>query len=184
MICYSTEIRVPIRRPKNPARESRQTNIARQAAHHAREITTPSQSTDMSYLEGTIGYAIRRAQMAVFQDIYRSFGEHQITTVEFSVLAVVADNPGINQADLALALSVERPRMVPIINKLEERGLAIRIMLPDDGRVRLIQLTKQGHKLLLILKRRFVEHQDRMLALLGTNDASAILESLWKLVPR
>jgi DNA-binding MarR family transcriptional regulator len=184
MISYSTEIRVPVRLPKNSARKSRQTNIARQATRHARETATPSQSTDMSYLEGTIGYAIRRAQMAVFQDIYRSFGEHQITTVEFSVLAVVADNPGINQADLALALSVERPRMVPIINKLEERGLATRIIFPGDGRVRLIQLTKQGHQLLAILKRRFAEHQTRMLTLLGTNDANAILESLWKLVPR
>ena len=73
---------------------------------------------------GTIGYAVRRAQIAVFEDIFRSFGEHRETTAEFSVLAVAADNPGINQADLAFALGVERPRMVPIINKLEKRGLA------------------------------------------------------------
>lgn len=141
-------------------------------------------TTDMTYLESTIGYAIRRAQIAVFQDIYRSFGEHHVTAVEFSVLAVVADNPGINQADLALALNVERPRMVPIINKLEQRGLATRAVFADDGRVRLIQLTKPGHQLLSILKERFAEHQARMLERLETDDATKILKILWKLVPR
>ncbi|MGM4998262.1 MarR family winged helix-turn-helix transcriptional regulator [Tardiphaga sp. 538_B7_N1_4] len=144
---------------------------------------TPSKTTDMTYLEGTIGYAIKRAQIAVFQDIYRSFDEHRVTAVEFSVLAVVADNPGINQADLALALDVERPRMVPIINKLEQRGLAVRATFIDDGRVRLIHLTKPGHQLLAILKERFAKHQARMLERLDMDDAAKILKILWKLVP-
>ncbi|MBV9066923.1 MAG: MarR family transcriptional regulator, partial [Methylobacteriaceae bacterium] len=109
-------------------------------------------SVDMSYLEGTIGYAIRRAQLAVFSDIFRSFGEYRVTTAEFSVLAVTADNPGINQADLATALGVERPRMVPIINKLERRGLARRAIDARDGRARRIYLTRSGSDLLGILK--------------------------------
>jgi hypothetical protein len=48
---------------------------------------------DLSYLEATIGYSIRRAQLAVFQDIYCAFGSLSVTTAQFSVLAVVADNP-------------------------------------------------------------------------------------------
>ncbi|WP_441231976.1 MarR family winged helix-turn-helix transcriptional regulator [Tardiphaga sp. 215_C5_N2_1] len=147
------------------------------------DAPSSSKTTDMSYLEGTIGYAIKRAQIAVFQDIYRSFDEHRVTAVEFSVLAVVADNPGINQADLALALDVERPRMVPIINKLEQRGLAVRATFADDGRVRLINLTKPGHQLLAILKERFAKHQARMLERLDMDDATKILRLLWKLVP-
>jgi DNA-binding MarR family transcriptional regulator len=178
------EIRMAAQFPRKSRRKAQPASVARQAKLATPVAVTSSPTTNMSYLESTIGYTIRRAQMAVFQDIYRAFGEHQITTVEFSVLAVVADNPGINQADLALALSVERPRMVPIINKLEERGLATRIVLASDGRVRLIHLTKQGHQLLAILKRRFAEHQARMSSLLGTNDTSGFLASLWKLVPR
>lgn len=138
----------------------------------------------MSYLEGTIGYAIRRAQMAVFDDIFRAFGEHRITTAEFSVLAIVADNPGINQADLALALGVERPRMVPIINKLEGNGLASRVVDGQDGRTRRIHLTRQGKKLLEILKARFAEHQERMLKRLKAGTPDSILSHLWRLAGR
>lgn len=139
---------------------------------------------NMSYLEGTIGYAVRRAQISIFQDIYQAFGELKITTAEFSVLAVVADNPGINQADLALALGVERPRMVPIINKLEDRNLATRVVDADDGRARLIQLTKQGTQLLNTLKMRFAEHQQRMLKRLEVNEPNRILRDLWKLAAK
>jgi len=140
-----------------------------------------SANIDMSYLEGTIGYMIRRAQIAVFSDIYAAFGDVRITTAEFSVLAVVADNPGINQADLASALGVERPRMVPIINKLEERKLALRVVNTDDARARLIHLTPQGEQLIATLKRRFAEHQRRMLSRLGVTDPKNILRDLRRL---
>ena len=136
---------------------------------------------DMSYLEGTIGYTVRRAQIAIFEDIFRSFGEHQVTTAEFSVLAVAADNPGINQADLALALGVERPRMVPIINKLEKRGLAKRLVDGRDGRARRIYLTRSGNELLQVLKTKFAEHQRRMLLRLEADSPARILSDLWKL---
>ena len=141
----------------------------------------PSAAIDMSYLEGTIGYMIRRAQMAVFSDIYRAFDDIKITTVEFSVLVVVADNSGINQADLASALGVERPRMVPIINKLENRGLASRTVDSEDGRARRIHLTPQGRQMLSTLKRRFAEHQARILARLGVSDPEKFLRELRKL---
>ncbi|SMH27785.1 MarR family winged helix-turn-helix transcriptional regulator [Mesorhizobium australicum] len=141
----------------------------------------PESGLDLTYLESTIGYAIRRAQMAVFQDIYRTFAELNVTTVQFSVLAVVADNPGANQADLASALGVERPRMVPIIDSLEKRGLAKRVASVKDRRHRQIFLTDQGRVLLEELKRRFAEHQQRMLQRLGTDHAQTMLGQLWLL---
>lgn len=136
---------------------------------------------DLSYLEGTIGYSIRRAQMAVFQDIFESFGELAVTTVQFSVLAVVADNPGTNQADLALALGVERPRIVPILDSLEARKLATRKPSPNDRRHRLLYLTDDGHALLGELKKRFAVHQDRMLDRLGERNTDTFLAKLWSL---
>jgi len=136
---------------------------------------------DLSYLEGTIGYAIRRAQIAVFQDIYENFGELSITAVQFSVLAVVHDNPGTNQADLAAALGVERPRMVPILDGLEERKLAVRKADPNDRRHRQLFLTTAGQVLLDELKARFAKHQSGMLSRLNATSAEEFLADLWRL---
>ena len=135
---------------------------------------------DLSYLEGTIGYSIRRAQLAVFQDIYWAFGSLSVTTAQFSVLAVVADNPGVNQSDLAFALGVERPRMVPLLDALEKRGLAVRMTSTTDRRHRQIRLTKKGRHLLAELKQRFAAHQQRLIDLLGPAEAERFLQNLWR----
>ena len=107
---------------------------------------------NMGYLESTVGYSIRRAQIAVFQDIYAAFDDKAITLTQFSVLAVVADNPEITQSELAAALAVERPRIVPLLNALEQRNLAQRVVCEDDKRNRRIVLTPQGRALLKDLK--------------------------------
>lgn len=137
----------------------------------------PTAPFDMRYLEGTIGYSIRRAQMQVFADIYRAFGAKSPTLVEFSVMAVTADNPGISQADLALLLAVERPRIVPILDKLERSGWALRTVCSQDRRSRRIHLTPDGAKLLRAMKRRFAQHEKRLAALLGAQ-AGTLLELL------
>jgi DNA-binding MarR family transcriptional regulator len=135
---------------------------------------------DMRYLEGTVGYSIRRAQMAVFQDIYASFGDKAVTLVQFSVMAVAADNPGITQWELAEVLAVERPRMVPVLNQLEALGLAQRQVCERDKRSRRIVLTPAGKKRLAELKRRFAAHEARLERQLGEH-TSALLDTLHRL---
>ena len=134
----------------------------------------------MRYLERTVGYSIRRAQMAVFEHIYRSFDDKALTLVQFSVMAVVADNPGVTQSELAQVLAVERPRIVPILNRLEELGLAKRVVSEQDKRNRQIVLTASGATRLSELKRRFAVHERELDDLLGKRKA-ALLDSLHRL---
>jgi len=95
-------------------------------------------------------------------------------------MVIVAGNPGVSQAELAAALEVERPRMVPMLNKLEKRGLAKRTALAADGRVRLIQLTKEGVQLLKVLRKHAEEVNRHHLSLLTAAEAKTIFSSLWK----
>jgi len=139
---------------------------------------------NLSYLDGALCYALHRARLSAMNDLNRIFADYQITAIEFLILVVVADNPGVSQADLAEALDVERPRMVPTLNKLEKRGLAKRTVLAADGRVRQIQLTKRGLELLKALKRQSNEHDKRLLDLLSAAESRTILSSLWKLAGR
>lgn len=135
---------------------------------------------DMRYLESTIGYLIRRAQMAVFQHIYQSFDDKALTLVQFSVMAVAADNPGVTQSELAQVLAVERPRIVPILNRLEELGFAKRVVSVHDKRNRQIVLTAAGAARLRELKRRFAAHEQQLDDLLGERKLG-LLEALRRL---
>ena len=97
---------------------------------------------------------------------------------------VVAENPGISQADLAETLGVERPRIVPTLDKMETRGLATRTVLATDSRFRQIQLTKSGQHMVRVLQKRLQEIQNTLMARLDPTEAKTILSSLWKIADK
>ena len=137
---------------------------------------------DLSGLDSTVGFLLKRAQLAFSREIDRIFAEFDITAVQFSALTVVESNPGIAQGDLAVALEVERPRMVPVLDKLEHRGLAVRRPDPNDGRSRRIHLTEAGASLLHELQRRFSQLEARVAAAMGSRERDRFVEALRVLI--
>ena len=137
---------------------------------------------DMSNLDSTIGFLLKRAQMAVSREIHAIFAEFDITTVQFSVLTVASDNPGLAQADLAAAIEVERPRIVPVLDTLVARGLTERRQDTRDGRARRIYVTDDGATMLTKLRRQFdgLESQleTKLSGTLGDQAREGLLEAL------
>ena len=105
-----------------------------------------------SALDELIGYAMRRAQLKLFQNLIGRLAEHDLRPAQFSALAIIEQNPGLMQADLARALAIEPPQVVPLLNKLESRALAVRVRCKPDKRSYGIFLSKPGETLLKTLK--------------------------------
>ncbi|HGA2316220.1 TPA: MarR family winged helix-turn-helix transcriptional regulator [Pseudomonas putida] len=103
-------------------------------------------------LEDLIGYALRRAQLKLFQNLIARLSAYDLRPAQFSALAIIEQNPGLMQADLARALAIEPPQVVPMLNKLEERALAVRVRCKPDKRSYGIYLSKAGEALLKELK--------------------------------
>jgi len=81
--------------------------------------TTEGRAPLDSALDDLIGYAIRRAQLKLFQNLIGRLAEHDLRPAQFSALAIIEQNPGLMQTDLARALAIEPPQVVPLLNKLE-----------------------------------------------------------------
>lgn len=141
----------------------------------------PPKAVDMTPLDRTVGFLLKRAQIAVSRDIHQIFAEFDMTAVQFTVLTVTANNPGIAQHELATALEVERPRMVPVLDKLVKRGLTERRQDERDGRSRRIHLTEAGEQLLAELHRRFALLEQRWAAALGEDERDRLVASLERL---
>lgn len=103
-------------------------------------------------LEERLGYALRRAQLKVFKHFAEAMREHDIRPAQFSSLVVIEGYPGVTQSSLAQTLSIDPPRVVSLINSLEERGLAMRVRCKRDRRSHGIFLTKTGEALVERLK--------------------------------
>ncbi|MCK9799360.1 MarR family transcriptional regulator [Pseudomonas chlororaphis] len=122
------------------------------APTEALAVAADTQAPLDSALDDLIGYAMRRAQLKLFQNLISRLSAHDLRPAQFSALAIIEQNPGLMQADLARALAIEPPQVVPLLNKLEERALAVRVRCKPDKRSYGIFLSKTGETLLKELK--------------------------------
>src|SRR5208282_3191955 len=109
-------------------------------------------------LPGLIGYALRRAQLAVFLDFHQTMAEADIRTAQYSVLEVLRHNPGLRQTQVSAALGIKTTNFVPLFDALEKRGLAERRAIAGDRRARGLFLTQCGHDLLTRLETLVAAH--------------------------
>lgn len=128
--------------------KSSKSAAAPEAPADSAETQTPLDSA----LDELIGYALRRAQLKLFQNLIGRLSAHDLRPAQFSALAIIDQNPGLMQTDLAKALAIEPPQVVPLLNKLEERALAVRVRCKPDKRSYGIFLSKTGETLLKELK--------------------------------
>jgi hypothetical protein len=119
----------------------------------AESIEAPSSNAELqapldSALNDLIGYAMRRAQLKLFQNLIGRLSAHDLRPAQFSALAIINQNPGLMQADLARALTIEPPQVVPLLNKLEselaaQSDLDATAALDDQEREELLRLLKK-----------------------------------------
>ena len=102
---------------------------------------------DTSYLETLLGYNARRAALAVITVFLQRMAPYGLRPVDFSVLTLIAHNPGITSRQLCTALDILPPNLVGMIKSLDRRGLIERKPHPTDGRAQGLHLSPAGIKL-------------------------------------
>lgn len=143
--------------------------------------TAASTPVDVQRLNRFVGYALRRAQVAYFGDFARAVGGTDIRPAEFAALVVISANQGLTQSAIALVLGIDRSAGVSLIDRLESKGLALRVPVPTDRRSYAIMLTAAGQELLGQLMTSVTEHEDLMLKNLSKAERDTLLELLHKL---
>ncbi len=129
-------------------------------------------------LPAHLGYCLRRAQVAVFQDFIRTLAPLDLRPAQYSVLVVIAANPGLSQAELADALAIERARLVHMLDRLQARGLLRRLMSATDRRSHALHLTREGQKTLKRAKALASAHEARLSAMLGSETRDSVMRLL------
>lgn len=131
-------------------------------------------------LDNLVGYALRRVQLRVFQELVGRFAVFEVRPAQFTALAIIEQNPGLMQADLARALAIEPPQAVVLLNKLESRGLAVRVRCKPDKRSYGIFLSKAGEALLKQLKEVAAQSDQSATAALDDDERQQLLRLLHK----
>jgi DNA-binding MarR family transcriptional regulator len=114
-------------------------------------------------LPGYVGYVLRRAQSASFRHLERSAADLALSPGQFSQLAAIEANPGINQRRLAELFGLDKSTLSPAVDALAARGLVQRTRAAADGRAWSLALTPQGRHLLVRMRAK-IEGQERVIA--------------------
>ncbi|MBS0547790.1 MAG: MarR family transcriptional regulator [Proteobacteria bacterium] len=142
----------------------------------------PVKTLDRGVLPSLLGYALRRTQSAVFADFAATFagaGE-ALTPGEFGLLVLVERNAGMSQMTLARALGIDRSTLVPILDRLQGRGLLVRRRSPTDARTHALGLTPDGLKALARFSKLVKRHETRIASGLSTAETRTLIDLLEK----
>jgi len=140
-----------------------------------------AQPLDLSALTSIVGYPLRRAQLAVFEDFNRRFVALKLSPAQYSALVVIGANPGRKQSEIAGALGIQRPNFVAMMDELERRGLAERLRTPVDRRSRALALTAAGAALVARARRVQAEQEQEVERLIGREGRERLVAALARL---
>lgn len=147
-----------------------------------RPANKPAPPLDRGLLPSLLGYMLRRTQTAVFGDFAATFSKagEALTPGEFGLLVLVDRNSGLSQMALARALGIDRSTLVPILDRLQARGLLMRHRSPTDGRTHALALTPAGDKALGRFARLVKAHEKRIASSLSSAETRTLIELLEK----
>lgn len=136
--------------------------------------TTSGREVDYGPLNTRLGYGLRRAQIAIFADFFVTFAAVDIRPVQYSILTIIEQNPGLFQTQVADSLGIKKTNFVAMIVALEKRGLVKRVPLEHDKRSYGLYLTDQGAALMPELHGLASAHEARIIERIGAETHAAL----------
>lgn len=131
----------------------------------------------MTALEGVVGFHMRKAILRA-QSTFATAAGKKLMTGQYSVMAIINENPGHTQSAIAEAAGLDRSSLVPILNKFEKEGLILREPVKGDKRAYAVRLTKKGEKELAALDDKVREIETKVVAGLGEEDHRKLIDLL------
>jgi DNA-binding MarR family transcriptional regulator len=143
---------------------------------------TPQSRLTEGCVHPIVGYQLAQATVATTQVFMQHVGRPlKLRPVEFTILALVRDNPDATARQIARALAMTPPNVALWLEKLESRGLVTRTRSERDARMQHIRATATGAALALKAAARLVDGERAALSALSAAEHAMLVELLHKL---
>jgi DNA-binding MarR family transcriptional regulator len=129
-------------------------------------------------LNTLIGYRLRRATKAVYSHIDRALADTGVRQMQFGLMAILDETPGIRQGEAGKHLQVQRANMVALVEELVVSGLVDRRTAGDDRRALSLRLTEKGKRTYRRCLQRIQELEEKLFADFAEDDRKQLLSLL------
>jgi len=136
---------------------------------------------DYGALDALVGYAIRRAQILIYEDFLAALAPWDITPQRFSALTLIAANAKLKLTELARILGIARSGAVQLVDQLQAMGYVARQEAAADKRAYSLVLTPAGRRAHADITQAVLAHDQRISARLDTRERAQLIELLGRL---
>jgi DNA-binding MarR family transcriptional regulator len=135
---------------------------------------------DVGPLNDFVGYRLRRAQLAVYDDFVKGQGTAPLTPGLVGVLVLIDRNPDITQQQLCEGIGIDKSTLVVTLHRLTDRGLIKRVRSTEDRRQNGLRLTAKGVSKLRSTLSYVRQHERKITAQLSAAESKLLVELLNK----
>lgn len=128
------------------------------------------------------GHLIRRAYQHAWGVFIEFTKDLNFTPVQYSVLSVVSEFPSIDASRISEILTIDRATIGNVIQRLEARGLLMRIPDPSDARAKNLFITPDGQEITKKISKRMPDIRRKTLTGLDETEQEELIKLLSKLV--
>lgn len=145
-------------------------------------VETTLRGAQTTALEAHLGYWLRRVSNQVSGGFARALQTRHTSVAEWVVMCQLEERPGTTPAQLAERLDLTRGAISKVIDKLEAKRWVVHSTKPEDGRVQLMSLTRQGRRILPELAELADQNDREFFDGLDSNEKATLRRLMGKLV--
>lgn len=128
------------------------------------------------------GFLIRRLQQIQVAVFISECSELDITPVQWGILTIVSEYPGVGQIEISEELGLDRSNVANVVDRLVNRGLLRQKVSPTDRRKKDITLTKAGERTVEQVEVIASRAQRKILSPLSESEREIFINLLTRLV--
>jgi DNA-binding MarR family transcriptional regulator len=140
--------------------------------------TSHSTCLTAAALEYSLGYSLRRAQLATYDAFSAAMEPFEIRPSQFAVLVLIRAHPGLTQSAICSALGIQKTNFVALLDKLEALDLTERRKVGGDRRSSALHLTDAGECFVAKMEAAHTAMEKRIARRLGTKRTRELLATL------
>lgn len=129
-----------------------------------------------------VGHLSRRLSQVYLGLIEEVLRDYEMDPAFYSVLAELAEAPGVDQKRLGEALGIDRTTIGQIVDNLEASGLVERRVSPTDRRARELRLTEHGEALRMTIRPAMLAAQERLVEPLTPEERLLFVDMMYRVV--
>jgi DNA-binding MarR family transcriptional regulator len=145
----------------------------------SRSATRRQSAFDLASRPGFLIRRLHQIHAALFMQECAAF---KVTPVQYSLMTAIAEQPGLEQARLAHEIGVDRTTLANVVARLEARGLLRRTTTKTDRRLKRVNLTANGKRLLEQMRQPAQRAHVRTIEALPPAERTVFLHALAHLV--